>query len=109
MTDFTVRERILLYLLDAGKDEGLFRADICKAIGSKSGNACWVFKEMVNDKVIVVRRAKGIKNGNTTQVCITEKGRAVAMTQVWRMREAGIKGVPLLPHTKYGAKPKVVA
>lgn len=106
---FTVRDRILLHLLDAGKGTWVFRADICRAVHSHNGNACVTFQELIEDKLIVRRRATGIKGGSTSQFSITEKGLAVAMTQVWRMRSAGVKSITQLPHSNLGAKPKVVA
>jgi predicted transcriptional regulator len=105
---FTVRDRILLHLLDQGKDKWVRRSDICEAIGTKSGNACCVFKELLDDGCLVVRRSKGVKGGGTMEFCITEKGLSIAMTQVWRMRNVGVKALQLLPPSQFGRKPKAV-
>ena len=46
---FTVRERILLEMLDQGVGVWISAPSICKAVKSSSGNTNWTFHEMVED------------------------------------------------------------
>jgi hypothetical protein len=93
---FTVRERILLEMLDQGVGVWISSPSICKAVKSSSGNTNCTFHEMVEDGTLLKRSGKTDSGHRAMEYSLTDKGGRQAMTQVWRMRSGGIKSIKSL-------------
>ena len=96
VSEFSVRERILLCLRDE-TTEGTV-GQIANWIGSNDTSVSARLSEMYAEGLISTRHSGSVEN--PILYSLTDRGHDLAKTQVWRMRSVGKQSIAQLPKVR---------
>ena len=100
MNDFSVRERILVYLHNETTEATI--KQLCNGVHSSKGSVSGRLSEMFNAGEVEKRRTE--RKGKPLLIRLTARGHAVALTQTWRMGSRRIRYIGNLPRRGRGGQ-----
>ena len=101
MSDFTIRERILISLYDTEHRKSMTQRQLAENMGSTKGAVWFVLKELKEDKCVGSFRSwEG--RGTPRRYFLTYRGKELANAPLRRMKCLGIGTVAELPKKRRG-------